>query len=395
MLIFALIAGSAFAGCLSSDDSGSSPNSAVDGSSTGSVANESDLIANGTLDDGSGMFNESHAGHLPHVHNYWTGREKVTLMEESISVEVLSQQTFNRFFSSGGTQLGGAYFALPDGQIVYEGTGKMLITASWTESTITSLALQYRHASSREFGEIIPLSSGETLEVAITPDMTDMAHQQATRWRFDVHAGGGAVDVAQGNVQFKVEIVRVRDIGVLPGHPETYVNVDKYDILDANGVTKNYNLATYIAAEASNTRVEDWIAPTDIVRMGTAAIIAEVTVTNAGDTAISSVSGVRLDYRAATTTFWQNRAQFLPDLSDTANGKYVFGIYVDDGTVDGPYDKESMWRFRATPEERVATGNACRWMCGGAELQYHITAITFNEDPTGGTLVPPERNRGE
>lgn len=375
------------AGCLGDDPAAENP-AAASTNPDDALGNESTLGGNATIDDGTGGFSEMDAGHLPHVHDYWNGRERVTILEERVDVQLLDQVTFYNVFFYRQPSVGGAIVELEDGNIVYEGTGKMLLTASWTDPTITGLGLAYRHAASNDLEVGIPLASGETVELEITPDMTDMAHQQISRWFFAMYASGNAADAAQGVVDFKIEIVKVRDVHVLPGHPVTYENTNQYDILDADGMTKNYNMATLAVAFATNTWQDDWLLPTEPVRMGTTTILAEVTVNTAANSAISEVNGVELHVRTAVSAFRAERATLVEELSDPVNGKYVFGMVVGDHMVDGPYEKESLWGFQARPTERVATGNTCSSVCGGAELQYHLKVSTYNHDPTDGRISP-------
>ncbi len=393
ILVLAILAVSpVFAGCLG-DDEGAPPATSAEPGATGTgdpAVNASGLDGNVTVDDGSGAFSEGDAGHLPHVHDYWNGREKVTIFDDTASFEALNQYTFFALFAEQRASAGATFVQLPDGSTVHEGTGKMMFTASWTDQTITGVQMRYRHASSRDFEGAIPIVSGETLEIEVTPDMTDMAHQQSSRWAFYLFAGGGAADVAQGNIHLTIDIVRVRDIHVLPGHPVTYANTNEYEIMNVDAHSRNYNLATFAAAQATGSYSDDWVPPQDIVRMGTRAILAEVHVSNAAGSAVSDVSGVRLEFRSAMSSFRSHRAEMIPTLSDPDAGKFTFGILVSDGMVDGPYEKESLWRFKADPQETVATGNTCRWVCGGSELEYHITVTTYNEDPTDGQI--PDRN---
>ncbi len=387
-IVFALlIVSPALAGCVSDDDGGAPPATGVNTNAGGIPTNDLD-DENVTIDDGTGDFNETGAGHLPHVHNYWNGREVVTLLEKPVNIEVLSDVTFYNVFFYRQPTAGGAIVQLEDGQLVYEGAGKMLITASWTDATVTGVALTYKHASSQDFEPGVSLSSGETVELAVTPDMTDMAHQLSSRWLFVLYASGAAASVAQGTVDLKIEIVKMRDIAVLPGHPETYVNAQSYDIADTDAHSANYNMATLAVAVATNTYTDDWIVPTDIVRMGTTAVIAQVDVVNAADSLVTTVSAARLFVRTPASAFRAYEATLIESMSDVANGKYVFGFTVDDSIVDGPYEDDSMWRFMALPEETTAAGGACAGACGGATLDYHIQVVTHKENPTGSDLQP-------
>ena len=361
-----LLLSAAFAGCVGNDQPAPADAAAM-------ATNES-ALGNVTVDDGTTEM-DMDVGHMPHLHDYWLGKERVTVMDEDVEVDQFRalQMTFINTFFLGTPGVGGAFFGLPEGGLVYEGTGKMEIVASWTDPTVTGAGLRYRTPASESFSEVLPLTQGQPLTIDITPEMTDMPHDKESRWLFVlVPASTGQAIV--GNVHFKIDIVRMRDITLFPGHPELFGGAHTLTLFEGAAKSSQQNWATMIAGAATQNQAESGVRSAKVVPMETMSMTANVTVTSA-TTNIGEVSNVSFLYKAAGS-FGYTRAQMLS--GDPATGVYQFGWPVEMSQTDSPYAKLSQWAF----DMRVQTDPAgMGWETQGladAQIDYELTVVAYD-----------------
>lgn len=370
-----LVVLASFSGCLGNDD----PAPADDALAT----NESEL-GNVTVDDGTTEM-DIDVGHAPHIHDYWLGKERVTIMDDDVTVDQFRalQFTFVNTIFFGSPGVGGAFFQLPEGGIVYEGTGKMEILPTWTDPTITGASLRYRSPASESFSEPQTLTPGQPLVIEVTPEMTDMPHDKESRWIFILTpAGTGGAIV--GKVHFLIDIVRMRDIEMFPGHPELFAGEHTLTLFEGAAKSSQQNWGTMIAGAITQNQQESGVRAAKVVPMETMSMTANVTITSA-TTNVGEVSNVSFLYHRAGD-FGYSRAQMLS--GDPTTGIYQFGWPVEMSDTDSPYAKTSQWAF----DMRVQTDPAgMGWETQGladAQIDYELVVVAYDTLLDG--IEPPE-----
>lgn len=367
MLLIALsslLVVAALAGCLGGDDE-PAPAAAVE-------TNETQDLANIT-DDGTREA-DMELGHMPHLHDYWQGRERVTLMDDEIEIDqfnALGFTFFNTFQGSPG--IGGAFFGLPEGSLVYEGTGSMEITPTWTDPTITGVQLRYRTPGTEEFSEPQALTAGTPLVLEITPAMTDMPHDKESRWLFIVTAPQGGALV--GKLQLRIDIVKMRDITLFPGHPQLFGGANTLTLYEGAAKSSSRNFASQMAGFVTGNMPEEGVRSGKVVPMETMSMTANVTITSATSN-VGEVASVDFLYRPAGAFGWR-MAQVLAE--DAATGVYQFGWPVEMGETDSPYAETSQWMFDLLINtDATGTGSMMGRGLTDAQVDYELVVVAYD-----------------
>lgn len=371
-----------FAGCLGGDDP-----TDLETSSNESLAAENDNALPGNLSEVNATKPSDMAGgHAPHLHNYWGEKDRVNIFDDDLELWTFDGGNFEDLLLRKQVTVGGRWWELPEGSTVYEGTGQIEMTVSWTDPTITGLALTYKPANKpwdqESFSDPIPLVSGTPAVIEVTPEMSDMPHVAVSGWVFHFSAAGTPA-VAQGMFHLKMDIVRMRDIMAFPGHPVTYVTESSYTIADKDFDYKAPSFVTEISAFAAGGSRPAPISPDAPVPMETRALLVEITVASGTSAApLAQQSGLDLQYRTAGGNW-----DYIQPFNSTGD-TYVFGIPVEDGDIDSPYGTTSNWAFY--PRLRMSSGIPVPGLrgfnCGGCfdqQIQGHILVTAYKMDPTG------------
>lgn len=331
-------------------------------------------------------------GDAPHIHNYWGEKERITLFDDDLELWTLDGGNFNDLFLKKQVAVGGRWWSLPEGSTVYEGTGQIDLTVTWTDPTITGLSASYKPANTpwtlESFSEPVPLASGTPYTIEVTPEMTDMPHVAVSGWEFRFSAAGTPA-VAQGMFHLKMEIVRMRDIMAFPGHPVTYVDTTSYVLADKDFDYKAPSFVSDIASFATGGARPEPLAPDAPVPMGTRALLVEIKVASGSSAApLAKQSGLDLNYRTAGGNW-----DYIQPLNSTGD-TYVFAIPVEDGDIDSPYGTTSNWAFypRLRQQSGVPVPGLRGFNCGGCfdqQIQGHIVVTAYEMDPTG-KIAPVE-----
>lgn len=330
--------------------------------------------ANVTVDDGTTEM-AADLGHQPHIHDYWLGKERVTIMDDDVTVDQFDalRMTFLNTLFLGTPGVGGAFFRLPEGSLVYEGTGKMEIIPTWTDATITGASLRYRTPASGSFSEPQPLTPGRPLVIDIAPEMTDMPHDKESRWMFIVSPASAGQTIV-GTIHFQIDILRMSDITLFPGHPELFAGAHTLTLYEGAAKSSQQNFATMIAGAITDNQQESGVRSAKVVPMETRSMTANVTITSA-TTSIGQVSNVTFLYKRAGS-FGYERAQMLA--GDLDNGEFQFAWPVEMSDTDSPYAKTSQWAF----DLRVQTDPAgMGWETQGladAQIDYDLTVVAYD-----------------
>jgi hypothetical protein len=379
----ALVLGGAFAGCL--DD-------APEEGPAETVPQATNQTANVTVDDGLAPMPED-IGHQPHMHDYWTGRERVTLMDDDVSSDPFTTAFFT-FFNVVGAQtpgVGGTMVELPEGAIVYEGTGQLEMTVSWTDPTVTGMMVRYRSAASPDFSEPQAITKDATLAIDVTPEMSDMPHEKTSRWMFIFSAGAG--QAVAGTFHVKVDIVKMRDIEQFPGHPELFGGANTLVLFDGPAQSSQSGPATRLVQIASGGfTAQEGVPSAAVVPMETMSMTANVTITSA-TASVGKVTGAMFLYKPANTNRFM-RANVLASNPDT--GVYQFAWPVEMSETDSPYAESSQWAFdlRVTTDP-TGLGNQQCGGCSDAQVDYTLTVVAYDAAVEGAEREEDEDDDGD
>jgi len=363
-LTLAVALAAMLAGCADAVD----PAADAPGTAAGGVKLEFEPAAGGGVAD------------APHVHDYWAGRERVTLLDEDFTVQpptALFWGAATTLFL-GETAFGGAFVSFPEGAIVYEGTGRMEITVTWTDPSITGIRFLHRHAGSGELQPWIETPNGDTVVLDVAPEMTDMPHAQASRWGFLMTASGTPA-VAVGTFSVRIDIVKMRDVAEWPAHPDLWDGEARLTVLDAEGEAP---------ARVALTEVADtgpWAVPADtlpaqrLVPMEAGTL--RVTVTILDRESAAGIDEIRLLARTANDVAFDFTDQGKPVEASDDGTTFTWERAIEMDETDNPYADASAWGFRVVARAVNAPLPYCEHGCYQAELRYHIHAVVEKATP--------------
>ena len=320
------------------------------------------------------------AADVPHVHDYWSGRERVTLLDTDITIEPPTALVWGAMTTRflGETAFGGAFVTLPEGTIIYEGTGFVDITVTWSDPSITGMRFLHRHAGSGEIQPWTQTPNGETIRLDVTPQMTDMPHAQTSRWVF-LMAASGTPAVAIGTFHLQVDIVKTRDVAEWPAHPDLWDGQRQITLADAEGRTAGR------VAPAGTAASDPWAVPTDavhaqrLVPMEAATLRVTVTILDVDDTL--DVERPHLLVRTAIDVEFDFDDQGDPASVGDDGMTWTWQRAIDMDETDNPYADASAWAFRAVAGAADAPLPECDYGCYEAELRYHIQAVVEKAAP--------------
>lgn len=341
---------------------------------------ESAAAPNATLADAQDLTSpaasETNAslGAMPHVHDYWQGKERVTILDQDYTVDPPSAVFWGAFmfYYTREPSLGGTFVELPEGQLVFEGTGQLDVTFTWTDPTVTGIKFAYRHAGSGEFVLWEKAAQGQTVSIPVTPEMADMPHTKHSRWFFVV-AGDGTPPAAVGTFHVKMDVVKMRDVTLFPPHPDFWNGAASLELLKASGVAKSQQ-----GPQAQvQARLEPMRTPDDVVGGGrpvpmeTVVLLANVTIKSVNPDL--DVDHLHLLVRSAdmpSFEFW-DAGEATPSADRLT---WSWEIPVEMQQTDNPYVETSDWAFRVTAGYAAPAPGLppCEDGCYNAELQYDL-----------------------
>jgi hypothetical protein len=267
---------------------------------------------------------------------------------------------------------------LPDGKTVFEGTGIMEITASWSDPRVTGIGFIYQSAENREWKDGGSLPSGKAVQVQVSPSMTDMPHAKTSKWLFGFgpDKSPGAL---MGPFHLKVDVVRVRDIALFPAHPDFWQGKHDLVLLDADhhGAQVSYAKRS-VKLATEGTFSEDEVALAKPVPMETQAVRFTVTVTAATSTP-GKVTHLGLFYRGADMSFSTYRCEEIP-LKETLPATLTWIVPSTMEMSDSPYENASAWRFLVEPQVSLTGADPPAGGMTDTDITYHVVATAFDSD---------------
>jgi hypothetical protein len=391
-LVVLVLCGATLAGCLGG--SGGAPKPKADATGAGAGASASNASTNdtsaGTLD--ASDTNKS-LGAMPHMHDYWKGRERVTLMDNDVVIDAGMAMRYTFFDVLRGTPgVGGAQFTLPDEQIVYEGTGKMEVTLTWTDATITGTGLSYRSPASPQFAQPKDMKSGAPLSFEVTPDMCDMPHSKTSAWSFLVMPDQSG-QVVFGKIHVRIDVLRMRDITLFPAHPDFWHGAHELTIFKGSGSSTQSDFANQFVSFVTKSAVDDGVRAQALVPMETMSMTGNLTIKNV-QVELGKVSSITLLVKPA------NSNNYVPAhlvKADSPNNLYYFAWLVDMRMADGAYAKESNWKFdvRVNADPTGQGAPVCQQgACTDAKVDYDLEVKAYDTPIDGATKLQGDRRGG-
>ena len=386
LLLASLFLAGGLTGCLGGKGDTATPAAAPSSANTTAMAAPVD---NGSMNASSAF---TGTGAVAHSHDYWLGRERVTLLDEDINVDPFTATFFTFFDVSQGTPgVGGTFVNLPDGTTVFEGTGKMEITASWSAPTISGVAARWRTAASNDFSEPKTLATGIVTSVPVTPEMSDMPHAKSSRWAFLLTPASSG-QVMEGTLHLKIDIVKMRDIELFPAHPDLFAGAHQLTLFDGPATSSQQSIASQIVDGVSTMGkpgAEQGVASQKVVPMNAVAMMANVTIVDTTGN-LGKVSAVNLTVKTADSNGFRG-AKLIH--TDDATHTYTFAWLVDMRQTDSPYAKQSQWRFDLrVGSDPTGMGGSCGG-CSDTKTDYKLVVLAFDA-PIDGAKALPTGGRG-
>jgi hypothetical protein len=336
-------------------------------------------------DDGTRAATSVDTGHMPHMHDYWKGKERVTIFDGDLQPDE-ENATFATFFQVlflHRAAAGGMLWNPPDGQIVYEGTGAMELTATWTDPRVTSIAFIYHFYHSPDSsgwrnGGSLP--NGKAFSLPLTPDMTDMPHAKTSKWQlgFGPDQEPGAL---LGPFHLKVDLVRTGDIMLFPAHPDLWEGKHERVVLDADHHGSQVSYMKRAAQPATQGNfTEDEVGFAKTVPMETRGVRFAVTVSSATSTPGKVVQLGLFVHGADTTNLL--RCATKP-LNATLPATVVWEIPATMDMSDSPYATQSAWRFLVEPQTSFTGVDPVSGGTTDTEIQYHAVVTAYDAELDG------------
>ena len=330
------------------------------------------------VDDGT----RTDLGHMPHMHDYWKGKERVTLFDDDVAADELDPfMTGFQLLVQKQAKAGGATWFLPEGAIVYEGTGLLEMTATWNDPKVTSLAVSYRTPESQDFLPPVKMESGTALPIEVTPAMTDMPHSKTSRWAFEF-APADSPGATLASFHLKVDVVKMRDIGLFPAHPELFEGKTEKVI---HAAEHSHSEVSYAKRAPQLLEQGDFsekeITPSQLVPMEAQWMLIEVDILDA-TASPGQVADIRFFYHGADRNVL-GHPTILPIEGSLADKRLVYAVPVTMDETDTPYGSASQWRFFVEPATTF-TGQDGEPDCGGCTdvtIAYKLTVTVYDHVP--------------
>lgn len=328
------------------------------------------------VDDGSAP--NATLGAMPHQHDYWRGRERVTILDKDVAMGSPNGTLFWPIMLENRPALGGALVRLPDNATVFEGTGQIDLTVSWSDPAITGVEVSWKPTGVAKFSESKTLESAKPLAIPVTAQMTDEPHATRSAWAFAFQASGpGGAGVSAGSVHVKADIVKMRAIETFPAHPDLFEGKAALRIFDQDASIRSQPPAD--PAGQSEQVQEGGFPLTHPVPPETRTLLVRLEVKQlASQNPTADPADARFLFKAANTAFfWQGAAPAKRD------GKIAYyKIAVKPGEGDSFYAKESQWRL--WPYHEDDAGPVPLWCivgdCLAWQMDVHATVWAFKDD---------------
>lgn len=213
--------------------------------------------AQDTVDDATNATDGASSDDLKaHVHDRWDGEDKVTVVDQEITIEPISQdhpqfvEQCRRPPSREGPMLCfGTETVYPDtdgetGAIVPPGTEKVDVTLDFGSGFEQVRVLYQDRMSQGQWQRLGSFESGDTMTIEPIPVVkSDDGHAKVSAWKFLIEpednpwpAGDQSVWYGEGDVQVTVEAHREEgELPLEPAHPDFWEETSTYKIGQVEG----------------------------------------------------------------------------------------------------------------------------------------------------------------
>ncbi len=373
-----LVATSAFAGCFSGDDSSDVAPAAV---ANTSAPPEVGTFATGGLGADETNRTVEGAGGRPHIHDYWLNDVEKTLYDGNVRWDIFPITPDD---DAAGKGVWSAHFDLPNGTLVFEGTGKIIIMVNATTPADVPIIFEYRTASGSEWNPPVKVTPGAPIEIEVNPLTADSPHAYRSAWSFRFRSDlPGHVLPPMTQIPTKIVAVKARNVEFWPGHPDFYADSPSRVVLEADAVTR-YDSTKAITSSNWGTR----IPPEKLISMGTTRLEIFVNVTGYNGPPGTSSGTIFMYHRHANMTSDNQFDDNTHDVEATAEGGHFQVTDIGHTMHDAPYATSSRWTFRV-----MASINTVVDGCGDCtpyELAYHIKVVAWNDDWVDPASIPAE-----
>lgn len=314
---------------------------------------------------------EAGVGGEAHTHDYWAGRERVTIADVTATLARVAPPLPD---GPGSQPRGVAIVKIPPPGLVYEGTIRLEILVSEPHYDLAGpplvvpapiappVTIERRTAADASFRDAQAVTFGTPLVYDVAAVQTDMPHSMASLWAF--RATTDRSDLTSFKVT--VTIVRGADPPSWPGHPDFYAEAPTRTVLDADVHTKHEG----IEQTALYGNGHGWIVPQKLISFGTKSLQIEVTLQGIQTARGVPPDGYYLEIHNATD-FGDEQTEWPRYEPISRDGSMAFHALVDPNGMDGPYQPESRWGLRLQP---TYGGQACPG-CIPYEIQYSIKVV--------------------
>lgn len=271
----------------------------------------------------------------PHLHDYWGGKERLVLMDQATEAIV---------GLAGGVPVVAVTFDPPPGAVVPQGASAVHVTVKWTTEpgdTFGAPELWVKSAADHDTMKVAAVEHDAVVTIPSTNEKNDLPHQTLSAWQFQFVLPPGPTGATryQGTVTIHVEVQRGLDIPLYPGHPDRWAGATEIALFsnaqDALWQGDGYHdYSCFSGCPGLVAPREGVVVPYDAKRV--------VVVIEQED----RPSKLGLKFHGADT----RELSTLPP-PEEADGKRVYDIPLTRGMADGPYARESLWRFLAAIEE--------------------------------------------
>jgi hypothetical protein len=340
--VAALLVASALGGCADAPDPADGPGVVV----------ITDPLQNRTQDPGA----------QPHLHDYWGGQHRLTLMQET-------QQTGATWFSPQPISL--AAFQPEPGRVVPQGAAWVNLTVGWTEEAgalppnrYETPQLWVRSPADNEVRLVANLTQNPmAVSIPLTPAMADLPHQVLSAWRFDVKMVGTPDPVFGHWLQFSgaITLQATTDRGLpiepFPAHPDRWQGRTEIPLLFADGTLfydgdpTTGNWRCYGGCPVIHHPDDGVVVPVDAEK---------VTLTLATSGPVPALR-LGLKFHGADTREWA-----VAPVATDGETERTYEIVVGPTSGDGPYARQSQWEFVPYVEGPVENGHTYQ--------EYSLTA---------------------
>ncbi|MFA5861703.1 MAG: hypothetical protein WDA16_08405 [Candidatus Thermoplasmatota archaeon] len=338
------------------------------------------------------------AGGVDHPHDYWAGRERVTLFTTDAAMDPTPGSSASIDFRP------------PQGTFVWEGTDHIEFTLSnpqrhACEPAFTlggqfichdnlnnqsedapklpgapdptggppGLKLRYKHAATVAWIDAGEVTWGKPIVIKVThPTQTDMPHATSSSWEFQVASPNSYDSTLEFSA--KAEIVRgIGDIPRWPGHPDFYADSPSRKVLDADAVACDTQGCQLPGNEKAGP-----ISAQKLISYGTRTLYVWLNITDVQAPAPPLEPTSWFLFHSNSTGQQNGTNTFDSAKHPFTQKEHAWVLPVDDNGMDSPYGDGSKWEF-ALGGSLVSPVLSCYSGCAAWSAKYHITIIATNK----------------